>query len=110
MKNNYGLPSGKLNEIFNRDKKCVYCKKKMISHEPGSKRADWYTIEHLNYMPPWNNPATVVICCWSCNSSRGNKKIVNWFSTEYCRSRNIGIETVSITVEDYIREIESKES
>ena len=109
MKNNYGLPKAELQKIFERDNVCVYCKKIMLAHEANSPRSDWFTIEHLNYMPPWNNPETVTICCWSCNSSRGDKNIRDWFSTSYCMERNINENTVSKVVREYILEIEDKE-
>jgi hypothetical protein len=109
MKNNYGLPNDELESIFKRDKTCVYCHKTMFDHLANSKRSDWYTIEHLNYLPPWNNPTTVAICCWSCNSSRGNKKLIDWFKTAYCVSKNINEETVTEIVRKYIQDIESKE-
>lgn len=109
MKNNYGLPKTKLQKIFERDKVCVYCKKLMLSHHIGNIRSDWYSIEHLNYLPPWNNPATVTICCWSCNSSRGNKKIRSWFMTPYCLQRKISMDTVSKVVSKYVSEVEDKE-
>ena len=108
MKNSYGLPKKELSKIKERDEFCVYCHKTMLEHSLDNPRSDWYSIEHLNYLPPWNNTETVVICCWSCNSSRGNKKIEVWFETEYCRSRNINEETVTVTVRDYIRNIERK--
>lgn len=106
MKNNYGLPANELIKIFKRDKFCVYCHKKMTEHTANKKRTDWWTIEHLNYLPPWNNPSTVVICCWGCNSSRGNKKISDWFESEYCLKRNIGIESVPPYVRKYIHDNE----
>ena len=106
MKNNYGLSGSELDKIKNRDKACVYCHKAMLDHSVTNSRSDWYTIEHLNYLPPWNNPKTVVICCWSCNSSRGNKKIRVWFETSYCLSRNINERSVTETVRKYIHEIE----
>jgi hypothetical protein len=109
MKNNYGLPKIELQKIFERDKVCVYCKKQMKSHEVNNQRADWFTIEHLNYVPPWNNPMTVTICCWSCNSSRGNKKIRDWFKTTYCVDKNINEKTVSKPVQKYIIEVEDNE-
>ena len=85
MKNNYGLPRDELQKIFERDRACVYCHKTMISHDANSRRGDWYSIEHLNYLPPWNNPKTVAICCWSCNSSRGNnyKKLMGYVADAY---------------------------
>jgi hypothetical protein len=109
MKNNYGLPATELQKIFERDKVCVYCKKTMMSHDTGNIRSDWYSIEHLNYLPPWNNPATVTISCWSCNSSRGNKKIRDWFTKPYCLERGIELDTVSKVVRRYILEVEDKE-
>lgn len=108
MKNNYGLPADRLREIFERDTVCVYCKKAMKTHSKSNKRVDWFTIEHLNYLPPWNNPETVAICCWSCNSSRGNKKIRVWFQSPYCITRNINESTVARKVQDYIKNIEDK--
>ncbi|MBP6945759.1 MAG: hypothetical protein KBC74_01670 [Candidatus Pacebacteria bacterium] len=109
MKNNYGLPKDELQRIFKRDKICVYCHKKMTDHGAHNKRSNWYTIEHLNYLPPWNNPATVTICCWSCNSSRGNKKIRDWFKTDFCITRDINEDTVAEPVRKYIEDIEDRE-
>ena len=109
MKNNYGLPKIELQRIFERDGVCVYCKKLMKSHGSNNQRADWFTIEHLNYLPPWNNPKTVTICCWSCNSSRGNKKIREWFNTSYCINKNINEKTVATPVREYLIEVEDKE-
>ena len=106
MKNKYGLSEEKLDEIFKRDSKCVYCKKDMKAHTSNYKRVDWYSIEHLNFLPPWNNHETVVICCWSCNSSRGNKKIRDWFASRYCIEKGINYKTVSSVVQIYIDRVE----
>jgi len=86
----------------------VYCKKKMLDHHAENPRIDWHTIEHLNYLPPWNNPATVVICCWRCNSSRGNKKLEDWLETDYCILKKITLDTVAEPVRKYIYDIERK--
>jgi hypothetical protein len=79
----------------------------MIGHgaNANGRRGDWYSIEHLNDLPPWNNPKTVDICCWSCNSSRGNKKLMDWFKTSYCLSRKINECTVAEPVKNYIIDI-----
>ena len=102
MNNRYGLPEVDVEATRKRDTKCVYCHKEM--HKPGSgmKRQDWATIEHLNHLPPWDNPETIAICCFSCNASRGNKKITDWFKMEYCLSKNINIDTVAQPVRDYL--------
>ena len=84
LSNNYGLPEGELKNIRARDLKCVYCHKDMKKPNPSIRRQDWATIEHMNYLPPWNNPKTVAICCFSCNASRGKKKLEDWFKSKYC--------------------------
>lgn len=109
MKNNYGLPNVELQKVFERDSVCVYCKKVMKNHIDSSDRADWFTIEHLNYLPPWNNIETVTICCWSCNSSRGNRKIRDWFKTSYCLDKNINENTVALPVKQYLVGVEDNQ-
>lgn len=104
MSNKYGIPEEALNKIRTRDKDCVYCHKIMIYPCVGDKQRDWATIEHLNYLPPWNNPDTVAICCGSCNSSRGKKKLLDWFMNKYCIEKNINEKTVSEPVKRYIEE------
>lgn len=105
MPNKYGLSEDKLKDIRARDTDCVYCHKKMIEPNPIGWRGDWATIEHLNFLPPWNNAETVAICCGSCNSSRGAKNITDWFKTGYCREKNINAETVAEPVKKYLQSI-----
>ncbi len=102
MKNKYGLPEEELNRIKKRDKFCVYCHKKMITPYQRSCKKDSATIEHLNHLPPWNNIDTVAFCCGSCNSSRRDKKIKDWFKTKYCLERNINYNTVAKPVKGYL--------
>ena len=102
MANKYGLPEKDLEVIRARDKKCVYCGKGMANPSNGGQRSDWATIEHLNYLPPWNNPETVAICCGGCNSSRGPKKLSDLFKKVYCLERNISEKTVAEPVKNYI--------
>jgi hypothetical protein len=106
MFDKYGLLDKDVDEIRARDKNCVYCHKIMIYPCVGDNRRDWATIEHLNYLPPWNNPKTVAICCGSCNSSRSNKKLRDWFKMPYCVERNINESTIAIPVKEYLRENE----
>ncbi len=107
MSNKYGIPDEDLEKIRARDKNCIYCHKVMIYPSLGGNRRNWATIEHLNYLPPWDNPKTVGICCGSCNSSRGKKKLTDWFKTQYCTDRNINKMTVAEPVKEYIQYIEN---
>lgn len=70
------------------------------------------TIEHLNEHPPfyWKEGLTeegLAICCGSCNSSRGNKTLREWFRTAYCRerARPINAGTVAEPVKRYLRSV-----
>jgi hypothetical protein len=88
----------------------VYCEK------PFSRQArkDWPTIEHLSEKPPfyWNDGLKeegLVICCWSCNSSRGNRTLRDWFQSSYCLERinPINESTVAAAVRDFLRSVRS---
>jgi len=102
MNNRYGLPDDKVDAVRERDRRCVYCHKEMHKPSASVPRKDWATIEHFNHIPPWDNPDTIGICCFSCNSSRGNKPILDWFRTKYCKERNITPTTVARPVLEYI--------
>ena len=106
MSNIYGLPDKELELVRERDTECVYCNKKMFKPSPEAWRGDWASIEHLNHLPPWDNPKTIAICCGSCNSSRGKKTILEWFESKYCKEKNISLSTVAVPVLNYIREFE----
>jgi hypothetical protein len=106
MSNKFGIPDEELKKIRARDKRCVYCHKKMI--EPCSDiRRDWASIEHFNCNGPfyWNDELQIediAYCCISCNSSRGVKKLSDWFKTKYCIKKNINENTVADPVKKYL--------
>jgi hypothetical protein len=107
MSNKFGIPDDELQKIRTRDKLCIYCHKEMIFPFNSSKRKDCATIEHLNFDGPfyWGEglqTEDIVICCGSCNSSRGIKKLSDWFRTKYCFSRNINENTVADPVKAYL--------
>jgi hypothetical protein len=108
MANAFKIPADIERAIRARDKVCVYCKGKMkqYPHTKGCPK-DKATIEHLNYDPPfyWDDglkAEDIVICCQSCNSSRGVKPLPAWFESEYCRTRGISARTVAAPVKAYL--------
>jgi hypothetical protein len=109
MSNRYRLPEDKVDAVRERDTRCVYCHKEMHKPSASVARASWATIEHFNHLPPWNNPDTIGICCFSCNASRGNKLILDWFRTAYCKERDISPSTVAVPVLEYISRHEGYE-
>lgn len=106
--NRYGLPEDAVALVRKRDRICVYCQKEMSTPGTTRNRADWATIEHLNHLPPWDNPRTIAICCLSCNSSRGNKPLLKWFESSYCRTHKISLSTVAKPVRDYMNSLASR--
>ena len=109
MTNKFGIPENELMRIRARDKNCVYCHKSMINPYNSNNHGDSATIEHLSPVPPfyWKEGMkieNIVICCGSCNSSRGIKKLIDWFKTKYCTDRNINEETVAKPVQEYLKQ------
>ena len=103
MTNIYGISEDRLMQIRKRDKTCVYCYKKMTEHTARVFRGDWWTIEHLNHFPPWDNPNEIAICCWSCNASRGRLTLAKWFRSSYCIEKRIKFDTVAKPIRDHIQ-------
>ncbi|MGC2287882.1 MAG: hypothetical protein WA542_21715 [Candidatus Acidiferrum sp.] len=71
-------------------------------------RADEATIEHLNFAGPFYvrdglKKEDLVLCYRGCNSSRGERRLLDWFKTDYCLSRNINENTVAQPVARYLR-------
>ncbi len=82
----------------------------MIYPYTGKEQRNWATIEHLNLNGPfyWTDGKSelqekdIVICCGSCNSSRGRKRLCDWFTTSYCIDQDINQKTVSEPVKAYL--------
>ena len=107
MANKFGIPETVLAEIAARDRQCVYCQKVMLYPYMGDVPRDSATIEHLNFDGPfyWGRglrAEDIVMCCGSCNSSRGRKTLPEWFASAYCVERNITAETVARPVREYL--------
>jgi hypothetical protein len=104
--NQFGIPVDVEQRIRARDISCVYCAKEFSADS----WRDMPTIEHLNEKPPfyWHEGLTeegLAICCKSCNSSRRDKSLTDWFRTRYCTDRPIPIGACSVAepVKRYLR-------
>ena len=105
MTKKFGIPEDVLNKIKARDKTCVYCHK--VFNRASDWHGDWATIEHFREDGPfyWKEglkEEDLAICCWSCNSSRGKKELLNWFKIPYCIKNNINKRRVAEPVKKYI--------
>ena len=114
MSNKFGIPEEELQKVQKRDQNCVYCHKKMIYPYSSKNMRDSATIEHLNFNGPfyWKEGLEmqdIVMCCGSCNASRGKKDLLTWFKSKHCIIKNINETTVSKVIQDYLKR-KSKES
>src|SRR5262249_28272666 len=69
--------------------------------------SDKATIEHLNRKGPfyWCDgllEEDLVLSCGSCNSSRGTKRLAEWFESPYCVDNGITASTVADAVQQYL--------
>jgi len=108
MANNYGFSDEEWKDIMDRDTRCVYCGKEMDKAHTGKTRSDWTTKEHLNEKRPFYKheglkKEGLAICCWSCNSSRREKTLLDWFQKPYCTDKDITEKTVANPVKKYIQ-------
>ena len=103
--NGYKIPIPLLNKIKARDRSCVYCHKKLkeLPHAIGTP-SDKATVEHMDAASvknpkEWN----VTMCCGSCNSSRGKRRIIHWFNSDYCKKKSINKSTLANVFVDYLK-------
>lgn len=94
--NRWSIPAWLEREIIARDTNCVYCG---VGFGPNGKTR--------KTMPSWEhivNDARIITreniarCCMSCNASKGAKLLSEWLNSNYCKTRNIDMGTVSPVV------------
>ncbi|ENW22051.1 HNH endonuclease [Acinetobacter haemolyticus] len=100
MANNWHIPADLEREIRQRDRACVYCGNEFLSHKESIKAsASW---EHIINDASIITRENICLCCRGCNSSKGQKKLLVWLQTKYCKQRNITEKTVSFIIKQAI--------
>ena len=102
MSNNYNILDWLETKVRDRDKNCVYCGVIMkTSARTKGTPGDKSTFEHIdNDGPP--SEENIAMCCASCNSSKGVKKLLVWFESIYCQKKNINKSTVADIIRRHI--------
>ncbi|PYU14506.1 MAG: HNH endonuclease [Acidobacteria bacterium] len=102
--NRWKIPDWLEHKIRKRDKRCVFCRTPMkeLRHARGVSRSK-ATWEHLDNNVRHRTETNIVRCCGACNSSKGAKKLVTWFQSDYCKEKNINARTVSPIVKSWLR-------
>lgn len=114
--NRHGVPTKEWELLEERDDKCVYCGEKLIRPWSSSNRTGSATFEHFNHLKEWDSIRDYVsrgksvtlisgFCCGSCNYSRGDKALPEWFKSSYCTRKNINEKTVAKPVRDYLQSL-----
>jgi hypothetical protein len=108
--NKWGIPVEIENKVKLRDKCCVYCGKefnKPVGINGKLCKATWEHIDNARWNDKSIMEVNISLCCASCNSSKGQKKIREWFKSEYCIRLNINEHTVAAIIKLFLREFPS---
>jgi len=46
--------------------------------------------------------------CGACNTSKGGKRLAEWFESEYCKRKNMNEQTVSPVIRNWLRQRKSR--
>ena len=84
MTNKWNIPKVLEEAVRRRDSVCVYCG--IVFDDNVCNMASW---EHINNKAKDIEACNIALCCRSCNSSKGVKKLEDWFETTYCINKNI---------------------
>jgi hypothetical protein len=102
--NAWGIAAEAEARIRRRDRLCVYCRGKMRLRPRArgvpQDKATWEHIDNGDLRP--TNLTNIVICCGACNSSKGAKKLLNWFASDYCIKNDINARTVAPPVKQWL--------
>lgn len=100
MANNWNIPSWLEKEVRDRDKTCVYCGTEFTPAKVSMKTAaSW---EHIINDVKIITRENIVLCCFSCNSSKGQKQLSEWLKSDFCNRRGITSDNVAPIVKEAI--------
>jgi|SRR6056297_129174 len=93
MANNWNIPDWLEQDVRQRDKACVYCGKDFTSPKVSVKTSPSW--EHIINDASIITRENIALCCRGCNSSKGQKKLSDWLSSDYCKERGITSKSVA---------------
>jgi 5-methylcytosine-specific restriction endonuclease McrA len=103
MANNWKIPTWLEQEVRERDRKCVYCGVEFTPTNVSKKTAvSW---EHIINDAKIITRENIALCCCGCNASKGQKQLLIWLQSKYCREHNINPDTVAPIIQQSIYRI-----
>ena len=100
MANNWNFPDWLENEVRKRDRACIYCGIEFTPAKISKKSAaSWEQIINDAKIITREN---IVLCCCSCNASKGQKQLSTWLQSNYCKDRGITADSVAPIIKQAI--------
>lgn len=99
--NNWNIPARLEIEVRKRDQQCVYY---WVSFNQLVKKqsATW---EHIINDARIITQGNIALCCCSCNASKWAKDLLIWLTSNYCKNKNITIDTVAPIIKKATQEL-----
>lgn len=103
MTNRWGIPKEIELIVLDRDQNCIYCGITFIDSDVNRKtRRTW---EHIINDIRINGSENIALCCGSCNASKGNKNLVDWLESNYCKVKGITKDSVAFVVKKHLKKM-----
>ncbi|MBU2649657.1 MAG: HNH endonuclease [Bacteroidetes bacterium] len=101
MTNRWGILKEVEEFVRERDTACVYCGM-VFSNEINSRKnkPSW---EHIINDVRINGTDNVALCCMSCNASKGSKLLEVWLESDYCKKKEITVNSVADVVKSALK-------
>jgi len=96
MANRWGIPKDVEAIVRKRDIKCVYCG--IVFSTDNNSRKDKPSWEHIVNDIRINGTENIALCCMSCNASKGSKLLEDWLESDYCKKKEITVDSVDEVV------------
>jgi 5-methylcytosine-specific restriction endonuclease McrA len=100
MSNRWGIPLETEEIVRKRDLNCVYCGIEFTNSNNARKSKP--TWEHIINDIRINGPDNIALCCFSCNASKGAKRLEDWLKSNYCSDKKISKENVAHVVKIHL--------
>jgi hypothetical protein len=91
--NRWNIPLWLEREVLARDRQCVYCG--IVFDGRPARHGDAPSWEHIVNDLAIVTRENIVLCCVSCNSSKGAKTLAAWLGSRYCATRSITADSVA---------------
>jgi 5-methylcytosine-specific restriction endonuclease McrA len=96
MANRWGIPKDIKDIVKQRDTSCVYCSVEFSINDNSRKtKPSW---EHIINDIRINGSDNIALCCMSCNASKGSKLLEDWLESDYCKKKEITVDSVAEVV------------